>query len=102
MIARDITVDQAENILKAEKILDSCKTILRQRGEQYGDAGELYQRTAELWTAFLGSQINDKDVCIMMSLMKLARLDQTTDPDVRRDTYRDMINYIALAESLDK
>jgi len=103
MIARDITVDQAENILKAEKILDSCKTILRQRGEQYGDAEELYQRTAELWTAFLGSQINDKDVCIMMSLMKLARLRQETDnPAVTKDSYQDAINYIALAEGLEE
>tara|TARA_R110000823_G_C15624885_1_gene467994 strand:+ start:109 stop:381 length:273 start_codon:yes stop_codon:yes gene_type:complete len=89
-------------MITAEKILDSCKTILRQRGEQYGDADELYQRTAELWASFLGSKITDKDVCVMMSLMKLARLRQNTDdPAVTRDTYQDAINYIALAESLE-
>ena len=89
---------------RAEKLLDECKEILKQRGEQYGDAFSLYDRTAYFWTAFLGGEtdINSREVCIMMTLMKLARLHQTTDPDVRRDTYRDMINYIALAESLDK
>ena len=89
-------------MIPAEKTLDECKELLKQRGEQYGDAGELYGRTAELWTAFLGSQINDKDVCIMMSLMKLARLRQETDnPSVTKDSYQDAINYIALAESLE-
>ena len=89
---------------RAEKMLDECKEILKQRGEQYGDASELYERTAYFWTAFLGfeTEITGKDVCTMMSLMKLARLDQTTDPAVSKDTYHDMINYIALAESLDK
>tara|TARA_R110000764_G_scaffold70563_1_gene145763 strand:- start:381 stop:650 length:270 start_codon:yes stop_codon:yes gene_type:complete len=87
---------------RAEKMLDECKEILKQRGEQYGDAGELYDRTSYYWTAFLGTLVKGKDVCTMMSLMKLARLDQTTDPVVKKDTYQDMINYIALAEGLDK
>ena len=89
---------------RAEKMLDECKEILKQRGEQYGDAFSLYDRTAYFWTAFLGgdTDINGKEVCIMMSLMKLARLGQITDPNVRRDTYIDMINYIALAGDLDK
>ena len=89
---------------RAEEILDECKEILKERGEQYGDAFSLYDRTSYYWTGFLrgAKNIDGKEVCIMMSLMKLARLDQTTDPDVRRDTYRDMINYIALAENLDK
>ena len=91
-------------MIAAEKTLDECKELLKQRGEQYGDAFSLYDRTAYFWTAFLGgdTDINGKEVCIMMSLMKLARLDQTTDPVVKKDTYQDMINYIALAEGLDK
>ena len=89
-------------MIPAEKTLDECKELLKQRGEQYGDGGELYDRTSHYWTAFLGTLFKGKDVCIMMSLMKLARLDQNTDPAVSKDTYHDMINYIALAESLDK
>jgi hypothetical protein len=89
-------------MIPAEKTLDECKELLKQRGEQYGDAEELYERTAHLWTAFLGTHLYGKDVCILMSIMKLARLDKDAGPDVRKDTYQDAINYIALAESLDK
>ena len=87
---------------RAEKMLDECKEILKQRGEQYGDAKVLYKRTASAWTAYLGLEVDSEHVCTMMSLMKLARLDQGINPDVRRDTYIDMINYIALAESLEE
>lgn len=83
-------------------ILEACKSILKERQEQYGDAGKLYTATAAMWSAYTGSDIRADDVCIMMSLMKIGRLSQGVDDSAAlHDTYVDAINYIALARGLD-
>ena len=90
-------------MIKSEKLLDECKQILCQRGQQYGDAGPLYRRTALMWTAYLNTNITDHDVCTLMALMKIGRLGVGVDDTVAlKDTYQDSINYLALAQGLDE
>ena len=86
---------------EAEKVLADCKTILIDRGEQYGSANKLYSATATMWSAYTGSDIESSDVCVMMALMKIGRLSQGVDGAALEDTYKDAINYLALAKGLD-
>ena len=54
-----------------------------------------------MWAAYTGSDIESSDVCVMMALMKIGRLSQGVDGAALEDTYKDAINYLALAKGLD-
>lgn len=88
-------------MIEAEELLIKCSEILQERGEQYGDAHDLYKITARLWSGYLQRPVTPGDVCLLMALMKIGRLAHGVEGDAADDTFTDSINYIALAKGLD-
>ena len=68
------------------------------RNNQYGEPGQDFTRTAELWTVLLaeklapGQYISPADVALLMCALKLSRL--TWAPE-KRDSWVDLAGYAA-------
>lgn len=70
------------------------------RNNQYGDPVEDFSRTAQYWTTYLSSRMNNcdwlhldaHDVAVMMSLLKISRLSWSPD---KRDHWVDLAGYAA-------
>ena len=75
-----------------------CESILLERGKEYGIPRESFNRIASLWSAYTGTNISAKDVALMLSLMKVSR----EKGQHKFDNIVDMINYIVLADNLEK
>ena len=52
---------------------EASATINGQRQQYYGSPTVLFQRIADLWSAYLGIEINVVDVTYIMVLMKVSR-----------------------------
>ena len=85
-------------------ILDEVKAILTERQQMYGRSEDSFQIIAEFWTTYLDrvckiqTPISNKDVAIMMSLMKIAReMNQH-----KHDNMADVIGYIAHADRITR
>jgi hypothetical protein len=74
-------------------ILMSGKTVIRERGEQYGDFRVMSRRMATMMGGQINVEISPSDVMLMMAQLKLAR----AATDKSTDTFLDAINYVALA-----
>lgn len=70
--------------------------IVTERGQHYGDPGPNIERTAALWSAFLGTPITAHDVAICMILVKASR----SKVSAHADNYRDIAGYAEIAERL--
>jgi len=67
------------------------------RQQQHGNPDDVFGRVAMLWSAYTCIDIKAEDVCHMMTLLKMARMEQgETNPD----DYVDAIGYEALAAEL--
>lgn len=64
-----------------------------QRAKDYGDAGENFQRIADLWSPVLGKTITPEQVALCMAQVKIARL--ITSP-AHEDSWIDLSGYAAL------
>lgn len=64
-----------------------------QRAKDYGDAGENFQRIADLWSVIIGSRIEPEQVALCMAQVKIARL--ITSP-THQDSWIDLAGYAAL------
>ena len=62
------------------------------RERDYGSPAENFQTTADMWSAYLGYSVEARDVCIMMGLLKIARLKSGQ----HRDSSVDACGYLAL------
>ena len=74
-------------------ILMSGKTVIRERGEQYGDFRVMARRMATMMGGQINVEISPSDVMLIMAQLKLAR----AATDKSDDTFVDAINYVALA-----
>ena len=74
-------------------------SIVNQRAEQYGDPRPNMERTAALWSAYLGHEITAHDCAQMMVLLKVSR---SKVPNVGKhdDNYEDQIGYTEIARML--
>lgn len=73
------------------KILQSAEALVNgDRNNQYGDPSQDFKRTAELWSAFLGTKIEAWQVAPMMALLKLSRI--SWNPS-KEDSWADLIGY---------
>jgi hypothetical protein len=72
--------------------------IIQERGKDYGAAGVNLQRTADLWSAYLGREITVEQVCVCMSLLKISRMAAGR----KDDNYLDARAYLQLAQDLGK
>ena len=79
---------------KTKEILEETINIVTgQRQEDYGDKVVNHRNIAELWSAYLDTQIAPHDVAICMLLVKVARLKNRKT----EDCYIDMAGYAAIA-----
>ena len=86
--------------MNAPSLLKECNAILTERGEQYGDAKDLYDITSKLVSGQVGSRfwgVSPAEVCLIMAQIKMGRI---ANGNTQKDTYIDAINYIALAAEL--
>lgn len=70
--------------------------IVTERAQHYGDPRPNLQRTAALWSAYLGTEITAHDVAICMILVKVSR----AKVSAHADNYRDICGYAEIAEHL--
>lgn len=78
------------------KLFEECKDIIVNRGVDYGEAKESFDRIATYWTCYLNKEVTGKDVAILMTLFKIAR----EQGNHKHDNIVDGINYLALTEVL--
>lgn len=67
------------NTQNAQNNTDNAAFLLAQRAEVYGDRIENMVRTAQMWSGFLGHEIQAWQVPAMMAIYKMYRLGITPD-----------------------
>ena len=77
--------------------LDSVKDIVTEREQMHGCPKENLERISVYWSNYLGINIKPEDVCLMMMLMKMGRLNTGK---VKADSIRDLVGYNAIATAL--
>lgn len=81
------------------EVLESAKAAITGKREQdHGDMENSFETIAGFWSVYLGEEITGKDVAIMMTLLKIARIKTGHD---ERDSYIDSCGYMACAGELD-
>jgi len=76
-----------------EKIIqEAAQCVLRDRNATHGEPENNFRDIADLWTAYLGYEINATQVSCMMALMKIARLKHNS---AHRDSWVDLVGYAA-------
>lgn len=73
-----------------------AKDIVEQRAEHYGDPRPNMERTAALWSAYIGTDISAHDVAVCMMLVKISR----AKVSAHADNYVDIRGYSEIAEGL--
>ena len=69
------------------------------RADEHGpDAKAAFQRTADLWSVYLGHKVEAKDVPMMLVLLKITR---SIDGAYNADDFIDMIGYAGLAGQIE-
>ena len=80
--------------MRTRDYLDKAiKVVTGQRQHDYGDKYENHKNIADLWSAYLETEISPHDVAICMLLVKVARLKHRKT----EDCYVDMAGYAAIA-----
>ena len=81
---------------RTEVLEEANRLICEDRAKQYGDAKDNFKRIAMMWTAYLGYEVDEADVAVMMTLMKCSRIAHQR----KDDSYVDGAAYMALASEL--
>lgn len=77
------------------ELLDEAAHLINgERDAVYGPPVINHTRIADLWTAYLGYDIQPSEVAIMLALVKVSRL--AASPQ-HRDSYTDLAAYAAIA-----
>ena len=71
-------------------------SIVDERAQHYGNPKPNMERTAALWSAYLGHTVTAHDVAICMILVKVSRSKVSNHPD----NYLDIAGYASIAETL--
>ena len=80
-----------------DRIIDEAAQLVSQRGKQYGDIRENFNRAALIASATLARPVTPYDVVMVLHAVKQARL--ATDKG-HMDSHLDGINYAAFAADL--
>ena len=75
---------------KTDELFNEVQLTLAQRGSIYGNAGVNPRRISELWSGYYDSYISPEQVAMMMLLVKVSRLSQTSDHE---DSLKDLLGY---------
>lgn len=74
-------------------ILDTAKKyVTRDRQSTHGEPEDSFSRIADYWGVYLKRDISAKDVAIMMTMLKVARLEANPS---NRDNWIDACGYLA-------
>ena len=99
-------MENADNIkLLRESVLEDAKQcVCKDRNNIYGGPEDNFSCIAKFWNTYLNSlgnevSLSSKDVAIMMTLFKLARL--VTANSYHRDSWVDAIGYLACGSEID-
>ena len=86
---------------KETVLSEANRIIYGDREQTYGSPSKNLLRIAEMWNAYLGEEsgLTAQDVCVMMILLKSARLANTPG---HRDSIVDICGYAALMERCDE
>ena len=76
---------------------DAAKIVADDRMEKYGDPRVNHSRTAALWSVYLGTEINARQVCMMNMLQKISR----DAHNEQADNITDIVGYAACIAVLD-
>lgn len=81
-------------MLTRSKVLEEANTLIHgDRQNHYGPPSENFAAIAQMWSAYLGRDVEARDVCNMMALLKIARLRNGQHDD----STIDCCGYIALS-----
>lgn len=89
----DNTMDTKDS--RGSILIEAQNVIYGDREKTYGHPGKNINLIASLWTHYMGVSITPDDVCMMMVLLKVARL--KNDP-IHRDSQVDIAGYTALMQ----
>lgn len=76
---------------------DAIRTVCKDRADEYGDMESNFDDIAELWTVYLGVNVERRDVANMMVLLKVAR----NGTPGHRDNWVDIAGYAACGAEVD-
>jgi translation initiation factor 2 alpha subunit (eIF-2alpha) len=97
----DVEEFMREKAPKENVLSEAHRIIYGDREKTYGSPSKNLRVIAEMWNAYLGNEIclTAQDVCVMMILLKAARLKNTPG---HRDSTVDICGYAALIERCDE
>ena len=82
---------------RTQILTEACRIVNGDRDKQYGRPENNFALIADLWSAYLGQEVTNIDVAMMMTMLKIARI--KTGYYVE-DSYIDGCGYMALAGEL--
>lgn len=87
--------EAAPAVTEREKLLDEAKAIVcGDRDRQYGKPEDSFYVIAKLWSAYTLCCLDERDVAMMMILLKVAR---DVSGESKRDNLIDIVGYAACA-----
>lgn len=80
--------------MKRSEILEAARVCLcGEREQDYGSPENNFEMIAQLWTVYTGHTFTQKDVAMMMALLKAARIKSGE----KADSFVDLAGYAACA-----
>ena len=73
-------------------LAEADELVNGERNNSYGPPRQDFQRTATMWSAYLGIDIAPHDVAALMSMLKISRIRWSPD---KRDHWVDLAGYAA-------
>jgi hypothetical protein len=77
-----------------KEILNDAVTALQDRGQDYGDVSELFERACSIYNLMTGENFTPWQANMFMTALKMARIKPNRS---KSDNYVDGINYLAFA-----
>lgn len=77
-----------------KEILAESVAMLRDRGNEYGDENELYERACLMFNLITGGDFTPWHAAMFMAVLKMARIRTSHQ---KLDNYVDGVNYLAFA-----
>lgn len=77
---------------RSELLQEAENLVNTERNAQYGDPRQDFQRTAQMWSAYLGVAIQPQDVAALMILLKCSRIRWSPE---KYDSWVDVAGYAA-------